>query len=66
MIPKELRERIGLTAGEVDLYVDGATLRLEPVAGDRLIERSGRLIVPSGGAPVDDDEVRSLRDADRR
>jgi AbrB family looped-hinge helix DNA binding protein len=66
VIPKELRERIGLTAGEVDVYVDGATLRLEPVAGDHLIERDGRLIVPAGGAPIDDDQVRSLRDVDQR
>lgn len=66
VIPKELRERVGLTAGEVDLYVDGATLRLEPVAGDRLVERGGRLVVPSGGAPIDDEQVRSLRDADQR
>jgi hypothetical protein len=48
------------------VYVDGATLRLEPVAGDRLVERNGRLIVPSGGAALDDDEVRVLRDADQR
>ena len=66
VIPKELRDRIGLTSGEIDVYVDGATLRLEPVATDRLIERDGRLVVPSGGASLDDDDVRSLRDADQR
>ena len=66
VIPKELRDHIGLTAGEVDVSIDGAALRLEPVAGDRLVERDGRLIVPSGGAPIDDDQVRSLRDVDQR
>ena len=65
VIPKELRQRIGLTAGEVDVYVDGATLRVEPVASDRLIERSGRLVVPSGGVSLDDELVRALRDADQ-
>lgn len=66
VIPKELRERIGLTAGEVDVYVDGATLRVEPVASDRLTERRGRLVVPASGGALDDDQVRSLRDADQR
>jgi AbrB family looped-hinge helix DNA binding protein len=66
VIPKDLRERIGLGAGEVDIRVEGATLRLEPVASDRLVERDGRLTVPSTGDPVDDDQVQSLRDADQR
>jgi AbrB family looped-hinge helix DNA binding protein len=66
VVPKELRDRIGLTAGEVDVYVDGATLRVEPVASDRLVELSGRLVVPSGGASIDDEQVRGLRDADQR
>jgi AbrB family looped-hinge helix DNA binding protein len=66
VIPKELRERIGLSAGEVDVRVEGATLRIEPVASDRLIERDGRLTVPASGIPLDDDQVQSLRDVDQR
>lgn len=66
VLPKDLRERIGLTAGEVDVYVDGATLRVEPVASDHLTEREGRLTVPASGVPIDDDLVRNLRDADQR
>lgn len=66
VIPKDLRERIGLGPGEVDIRVEGATLRLEPVASDRLVERRGRLTVPATGDPVDDDQVQSLRDADQR
>ena len=66
VIPKELRERIGLGPGEVDIRVEGATLRLEPVASDRLVERHGRLTVPATGTPVDDEQVQSLRDADQR
>lgn len=65
VIPKELRDRIGLTDGEVDIYVDGAMLRLGPVAGDHLIERKGRLVVPSSGASLDDDQVQALRDANQ-
>jgi AbrB family looped-hinge helix DNA binding protein len=66
VIPKELRERIGLVPGEVDLQLDGAGLHLEPVARDDLTERDGRLVVPSTGAVLTDDDVRALRDADRR
>ena len=44
VIPKGLRERIGLTAGEVDVYVDGATLRVAPVAGDDLTEREVQVL----------------------
>ena len=66
VIPKELRERIGLSAGEVDVRVEGATLRIEPVASDHLIERDGRLTVPASGIPLDDDRVQSLRDVDQR
>jgi AbrB family looped-hinge helix DNA binding protein len=66
VIPKELRERIGLLPGEVDLQLDGAGLHLEPVASDHLAERAGRLVVPSTGSALSDDDVRALRDADRR
>jgi AbrB family looped-hinge helix DNA binding protein len=66
VIPKELRERIGLAAGDVDIHVEGASLRIEPVASDRLVERDGRLTVPTSGRPLDDEQVRSLRDVDQR
>ena len=67
VIPRELRERIGLRPGEVEVEVDGAGLRVAPIAGDRLEERGGRLVVPAGGAAVlDDADVRALRDADQR
>ena len=66
VIPKELRARIGLVPGEVDVHVEGASLRIEPVAGDRLVERDGRLTVPATGTPLDDDQVRALRDVDQR
>jgi hypothetical protein len=45
---------------------DGAGLRVEPLAGDTLEERGGRLVIPSGGAEIDDELVRSLRDAGQR
>lgn len=66
VLPKPLRDRIGLGAGEVDVFVDGAGLRIEPVAGDELTERDGRLVVAGSGARVDDEMVQALRAADQR
>lgn len=46
--------------------MDGAALRVEPLAAESLEERDGRLVIPASGAAIDDDTVRSLRDADQR
>jgi hypothetical protein len=37
--------------------------RVEPLAAESLDERGMRLVIPAGGAAIDDDLVRSLRDA---
>jgi len=66
VIPKRLREEIGLRPGEVEVTAYGGALRVEPVAGESLEERGGRLVIPATGIPVDDDLVRSLRHADQR
>lgn len=66
VIPRSLRERVGLRAGEVEVTVDGAGVRIEPVAGEGLVEAEGRLVIPASGVVVDDALVQALRDADRR
>jgi len=66
VIPKPLRDHLGLSAGLVDVEVDGAGIRVEPLAAESLEERDGRLVIPASGIPIDDDTVRSLRDADQR
>lgn len=66
MLPKELRDRVGLVAGEVDVEVDGAGLRVQAVASDELVEHRGRLVVPPSGVRVTDADVQALRDADQR
>jgi AbrB family looped-hinge helix DNA binding protein len=66
VIPKEMRERIGLRPGEVDVHVDGAGLRIEPVSGEPLLSRAGRVVVAAAGVRLDDDDVRALRNADQR
>jgi AbrB family looped-hinge helix DNA binding protein len=66
VIPKPLRDQVGLTPGEVEIVADGAGLRVEPISTDDLEERDGFLVLRPSGAVVDDDIVRSLRDADQR
>jgi AbrB family looped-hinge helix DNA binding protein len=66
VIPKPLRDRIGLRAGEVEVSIDGTALRIEPVVGEGLEERAGRLVIPASGAAIGDADVRSLRDAGQR
>lgn len=66
VIPKALRDRLGLSPGVVEVIVDGAGLRVEPLVGDSLEQRGGRLVIPASGSVIDDAAVRALRDADRR
>lgn len=66
VIPKRLRDSIGLRPGEVEVTAEGAALRVEPLAGESLEERAGRVVIPAAGAQISDELVRSLRDADQR
>lgn len=66
VIPKQLRDWLGLHPGVVEVVADGAALRVEPVTGEDLDERGGRLVIPATGAGIDDEAVRALRHADRR
>jgi AbrB family looped-hinge helix DNA binding protein len=66
VIPKALRDHLGLRPGEVEVVADGAALRVEVLAGSELGSRDGRLIIPASGVPIDDEEVRALRHADQR
>lgn len=66
VVPKSLRDQIGLGPGPVEIVVDGTALRVEPVPGQGLEEREGRLVIPVSGLRFTDQDVRALRDADRR
>lgn len=65
MIPKALRDALGLVPGEVELTRDGAGIRVEPVPGEGTVEERGRLVIDDEVA-ITDDDVRSLRLADQR
>jgi AbrB family looped-hinge helix DNA binding protein len=66
VIPKSLRDALGLGPGAVEVTADGAGLRVEPVVDERLEEVGGRLAIPASGEPLTGAQVRSLRDALQR
>lgn len=66
VIPKPLRDQLGLRPGEVEVIADGASLRVQIPTGDLVEEREGRLVIPAAGGSIDDDLVRALRDAGQR
>lgn len=66
VIPKPLRDRLGLRPGAVEVTADGAALRVEAIAEGDVEERRGRLVIPASGQGITIDEVRGLRDADQR
>lgn len=66
VIPRALRDRVGMRPGEVEITPDGAGVRIEPVAGEGLVESGGRLVIPASGTTIDDALVRDLRDGDQR
>ncbi len=67
VIPKAIRDRLGLVPGEVDIVIDGSDVRIRPIADDAVVTDDGWLVVRTAGATLtDDDDVRALRDADQR
>ena len=66
VIPRQLRERVGLSGGgEVEVSLDGAAIRIEPLADSALRERDGLLVIPAAGTPIDSAMISELIDADR-
>ena len=66
VIPKALRDRVSLQAGEVEIGVDGAAVRIEPVASDAVDRRDGWLAIPGSGRVLTSYEVSGLRYGDQR
>jgi hypothetical protein len=66
VIPRQLRDEVGLVPGEVEVSAYGSGLRVEPPAADSLEESYGRLVIPASGAEITDDLIQALRDAGRR
>jgi AbrB family looped-hinge helix DNA binding protein len=67
VVPRSLRSQVGLLeGGEVEIAVDGASIRIEPVPGTDLVEEAGFLVIPPAGVSLDDEAIRELRLADQR
>ena len=66
MIPKALRDMVGLVPGEVEVSADRAGLRIEAIAEELLDDEDGLLVIPAGDVTVSDELVRTLRNADQR
>jgi AbrB family looped-hinge helix DNA binding protein len=64
VLPKNLRLQVGLTPGEVEIVVEGSSLRISPVTEDALDEVDGLLMLPDA-EPMSPDDVRDLRLADQ-
>lgn len=66
VVPRSLRDRVGISAGEVEITVDGSALKITPATTDRLDERDGFLVLPPAGGEMDDEDVREVRLADQK
>lgn len=66
VVPKVLRDQVGLPAGEVEVTVDGAGIRIEPVSQGILEEHDGHLFLPAGAEPMTSEQIRAFRLADQR
>ena len=66
MIPKSLRDSLGLRPGVVEVRAEGAGIRVDVPADEALAERDGRLVIPASVTSIDDAAVRSLRDAGQK
>ena len=66
VIPKAMRDQSGITAGEVEISLDGAAIRIESLAAAELDHEDGLLLLPSDGPELDEDAVRELRLGDQR
>jgi AbrB family looped-hinge helix DNA binding protein len=66
VVPRALRDRIGLAdGGEVEIELDGAGVRIEPVSGSELKAVGDLLVIPASGRPISGAAVQGLIDADR-
>lgn len=65
VIPAQIRERLGLLPGPVDLIIDGTGVRLEVEARGTVVEEDGILVI-TGGTGLTADDIRELRLADQR
>jgi AbrB family looped-hinge helix DNA binding protein len=65
VVPREIRQELGLVPGDVEISVQGTRVLIEQ-RGSRLRESDGHLLLPLGGSAMTADEIRELRLAGQR
>lgn len=65
VLPKALRDQVGIVEGEVEIVVEGTALRIEAAGGGGFVRKDGRLQL-AHGFTMTDDELREFRLADQR
>lgn len=63
VVPKQLRDQLGLCPGAVEIVADGRGIRIEALAFRDLAESDGRLVIPKSGTDIDDALVQALRNS---
>jgi AbrB family looped-hinge helix DNA binding protein len=66
VIPKAMREQIGLVPGPVNVHVEGARVVIEPLTHDGFVQEGSLWVIPASGERVTDEMVRALLDEGRR
>lgn len=66
VIPKLLRDRLGLVPGIVEVEVQGAGLSVLPLTHDTLVREGQFLVIQAKGMSLSDQNVIDLRTADQR
>lgn len=66
VVPKVLRDRVGMIGGEVEIHVSGSGLLITPVATDDLTSEDGLLMLPAGGPALSTEDIRELRLGNQR
>ncbi|NNN22484.1 MAG: AbrB/MazE/SpoVT family DNA-binding domain-containing protein [Acidimicrobiales bacterium] len=61
VIPKALRDQLGLRAGEIEINIHGSGVQIEPVVDDNLIKEGNLLVTKASGTPIDNQLVSVLR-----
>ncbi|MDR1190023.1 MAG: AbrB/MazE/SpoVT family DNA-binding domain-containing protein [Bifidobacteriaceae bacterium] len=65
VIPKPLRDQLGLAPGRVEVSVSGSRLMVDAPVG-QLVERDGHLFLAAGGPSLTPEDIRELRLGDQR
>lgn len=61
VVPKEIREQVGLVPGPVDIHIVGNAIQIEvPESEVELVEIDGRLVI-KGGFDLSVEDLRALR-----